>query len=111
MSAWGSPVEIERRNRIRVAVWAFAYELMNDTLVPDEVFDRVALQIDPKMPTGNLTLDKFFAAHFDPSTGMWVRRHPDLKGLAKAYARIKKETAECPQPEPCATSASPIETS
>lgn len=86
---WGSPVEVERRNRIRLSVWAYAYEVLDDPLVSDELFDTVAAQIDPTMPTGSKTLDAFFKAEFSPSTGMWVRKHPDQRGLHRVYLRIK----------------------
>ena len=91
---WGTPEEIERRNRIRLAVWAYAYEFLDDPLVSDEEFDALALQINPAVKTGNRKLDRFFATEFSPSTGMWVRKHPDQRGLHRTYKRLKalKET-------------------
>jgi hypothetical protein len=93
---WGSPEEIERRNRIRIAVWAYAYEIMDDTLVSDAEFDALALKIDPTVSTGNRKLDRFFRAEFSPATGMWVRKHPDQRGLHRTYLRIKALRKEAP---------------
>lgn len=87
--AWGSPEEIERRNRIRIAVWAYAYEIANDTLVDDAAFDALALQIRPQMSTGRDREDAFFRTEFDPSTGMWIRSHPNLAGIRGIYRRLK----------------------
>lgn len=88
MTAWGTPVEIERRRRIRVALWAYAYEIANDELVPDAVFDREALLIDPKVPTGHRVLDRFFREKFASYTGQWVNEHPELHKLAALYRRL-----------------------
>lgn len=93
---WGTREEIERRNRIRLSVWAYAYEFMDDTMVPDAVYDALSLEIDPSVTTGNRRLDRFFATEFSPSTGMWVRKHPDLRGLHRTYERIKSLTKEPP---------------
>lgn len=85
MSAWGTPEERERKRRIDVAVWAYGYEYESESLVPDDVFDRVSLAIVPEMATGNKRLDNFFRRHFHPDTGMWIRKHPDLDGIRRVY--------------------------
>jgi tRNA/tmRNA/rRNA uracil-C5-methylase (TrmA/RlmC/RlmD family) len=82
MSPWGSPEEIERRRRIRVSVWAYAYELLDVSLVSDEQFDRECRLVDPKVSTGHRRLDEFFRKHFADYTGQWVRLHPDQARLA-----------------------------
>ena len=86
---WGTPEEVERRNRIRIAVWAYAYEIANDSLVDDAAFDALALQIRPEMDTGWPRGDAFFREHFSPATGMWIRNHPDLPGIRRLYRRLK----------------------
>ncbi|MBB3910138.1 DNA ligase LigA-related protein [Sphingomonas desiccabilis] len=83
MAAWGTPQEVERRRRIRVAVWAYAYEVLDVSLVSDEVFDRECKLVDPKVSTGNRRLDAFFRKHFADYTGQWVHKHPDLPRLAQ----------------------------
>lgn len=75
---WSSDIEIEPRNRIRLTVWA--YEVHGDPIASDEDLDRLALAIRPDMAT-EYCLDFFFASEFVPSTGMWVRKHPDQKGV------------------------------
>lgn len=75
----------ETRRRIRLAVAAYAYEFEDDPVMTDAEFDRIAMEIDPDAPTGNLVLDKFFMLFFEPATGMWVRNHPDIPGLKRLY--------------------------
>lgn len=86
---WGSDEEVERRNRIRLAVWAYAYEAHDDPIATDAEFDGLAATIRPEMSTGNPKLDRFFATEFSPITGMWVRAHPDRRGLHRIYLRLK----------------------
>ncbi len=84
---WGSRVERERRNRIRLAVYAYAYELRDESLVTDHEFDQLARIIDPTVTTGNAALDHFFATRFTPDSGMWIHQHPALDGIATIYHR------------------------
>ena len=86
--AWGSEVEIERRNRIQLSIAAYAYEILDEPIVSDAAFDQAAFEIRPEMDTGNPVLDEFFRKEFSPSTGMWIRKHPDLNGIASAYRRL-----------------------
>lgn len=83
--------EVERARRIRLAVYAYAYELMDDPLVSDEEFDRLAQQIDLTASTGHHQMDRWWLANFSPSTGMWVRRHPGILGIQRIYRLIKSE--------------------
>lgn len=80
----------EIRNRIRVAVAAFAYEMESDPVMSDAEFDALALKINPAVKTGNPVMDKFFAVQFDPSTGSWVHKHPNKKGLERIYNMLKR---------------------
>lgn len=88
MAAWGSPVEVETRRRIRLSIWAYAYEFLNVSIVSDEEFDREALLVDVKTKTGNKRLDDFFRLHFAAYTGQWVTKHPDLKQLDFTTRRV-----------------------
>lgn len=88
--AWGSIVEVEIRNRIRVAVYAYAYEIENESLVSDAEFDILCTTIKPKMKTGHSRVDTFFRNHFDPSTGQWVHKHPELEKIATIYKHFYK---------------------
>lgn len=87
--AWGTEEEVERRNRILVAVYAYAYEICNESLISDYAFDALALAIRPEMSTGHNQLDEFFRAEFSPETGVWVRKHPNLPGLRRIYRGIR----------------------
>ena len=86
---WGTQVEIERKRRIDVASWAYAYEVLNESLVDDFTYDAECKRINVNINTGNRKLDKFFKEKFDPSTGMWVHQHPDIEGL-KRIIKLKQ---------------------
>ena len=86
---WGTPVEVERRNRIRLTVAAYAYEMMDDLLMSDGEFDSLALKINPEMSTEHPVLDEFFRTEFAPHTGQWIHRHPELDKVDNLYRRLK----------------------
>lgn len=77
--------EKERRNRIMLSVYAYAYEYDNNSLVSDHEFDNLAFSIDTSVGTNNPQMDDFFKTKFSPSTGMWIRSHPDLSGISRIY--------------------------
>jgi hypothetical protein len=37
------------------------------------------------MSTGNKALDRFFKREFEPDTGMWIRKHPELNKLEAMF--------------------------
>ena len=76
---------VETRNRIRLAVAAYAYEVENDSVMSDAEFDALARSINPLVSTGNPTLDWFFLTSFSPDTGSWVHRHPGIEGLRRIW--------------------------
>ena len=76
---------IEIRNRIRVAVAAYAYEFENDSVMSDHDYDKLSLEINPLVTTGNELLDRFFKSEFDASTSQWVHQHPELGKLKWIY--------------------------
>jgi hypothetical protein len=78
-------LEYQRRIRIRLAVAAWAYEFMNDSIMPDAEYDRLSLEVDSSIETGNKVLDRFFKEEFDPSTSLWVYKHPHKGKLKKLY--------------------------
>jgi hypothetical protein len=91
VTAWGSPDEVERKRRINVALWAYAYEVQSDPLVDDATFDREAALIDPTIATGNRRLDTFFYQKFAPHTGQWIWQHPELNKVAALYRRRREQ--------------------
>ena len=80
--------EKERRNRIMLSVYAYAYEFEHESLVSDHVFDKLAFSINVEVNTGDSLFDNFFKTEFSPSTGMWIRYHPDLDGIVNIYRRM-----------------------
>ena len=95
---WGSPEEVERRRRIRLSVWAYAYEVLDVSLVDDHRFDDEALLVDLTVATGSPQLDAFFRRYFEAHTGQWVTKHPErqkLDTLTRAIvARNNQEVTE-----------------
>lgn len=91
---WGTPVEIERRRRIRVSFWAYAYEVLDVSLVSDHRFDEECKLIDPKVSTGHRQLDAFFRKHFAAHTGQWIHKHPDRARLDHLVRRLVSSTSK-----------------
>jgi hypothetical protein len=89
--AWGTPVEIETRRRIRLSLWAYAYEYKDDPLVSDEIFDKESLLVNLNISTTNAKMDKWFKKNFSPSTGFWIREHPDIEGLERIYNLLRNK--------------------
>lgn len=72
----------EKMRRTHLAMWAYAYEVENVSLVPDAVFDEEARRIDLSVDTDRPDLDAWFRNNFDPDTGVWVHQHPELSRIA-----------------------------
>lgn len=87
---WGTPKEIETQRRIKVSLWAYAYEIHNDPLVSDGVFDYECYMVDLSIDTDRPNLDKWFRDNFEPCTGLWIYSHPDIKLLEKIYHEVKQ---------------------
>ena len=79
-------VEIETRKRIRVAVLAFAYEFGDKPLATDAEFDKLAQSIDLSVNTQRPDMDEWFRKEFEPDTGMWIHKHPQLDRIGEIYA-------------------------
>lgn len=85
MTDWGTEIELERHRRIKVSVWAYAYEFMNISLVDDHIFDAACYKVNKALGTGNKVMDDFFKNEFEPYTGSWIHRHPGLMGIKDIY--------------------------
>lgn len=81
----------EIRNRIRLSVAAYTYEYKNESIMSDGDFDKLSYEINLEIKTGNTKLDNFFKKHFEPATGMWIRKHPNKAGLENIYQRYYKD--------------------
>jgi len=90
ISDWGTPVEVERKNRIKLSLAAYAYEFHSDSIIDDAAFDKLSDQINVQVRTGNDVMDDFFQEHFVTHTGMWIQKHPDIQGLEKIYIKHHK---------------------
>ena len=84
---WGTPIEQEVRRRITVAVAAYAYEVLDISIMADHDFDRLAQTINPQQGTCHPLLDEFFAHRFSPMTGMWIHDHPELPKIKAIFER------------------------
>lgn len=82
-----APDEYQRWLRIRLSVAAWAYEVHDTSIMSDHEYDRLSLLVDPKVSTGNRKLDTFFRQHFDPSTGVWVLKHPETGKLDQLFRK------------------------
>lgn len=82
-------MEKERRRRIQVCLWAYAYEVEDNPLVDDGTFDKVCREIDVKIDTNKPEIDAWFRKEFDPCTGSWIRSHPDYDGIRLLYHRLQ----------------------
>jgi len=84
-------IENERRNRIRLSLFAYAYEYEDDSLVSDAEYDKLSYMIRKDMTTGNKLMDRFFMREFEPHTGQWIHKHPELSKLKAIYYVMKNK--------------------
>lgn len=80
----------ETHRRIKLAVWAYAYEVVGTPAVPDAVFDAECARVDLSRSTGRPDLDLWWRQNFDPSTGMWVLGHPELDKVARLHMALTR---------------------
>ena len=84
----------EIKNRIKLSVAAYAYEFLGDSIMTDHQYDELSLEINPNEKTGNEKMDNFFKTQFEPCTGMWIRKHPEIKRLDYLYKKYYKTTRQ-----------------
>jgi hypothetical protein len=82
---WGTEVEQEIRRRIHLSIAAYSYEYEDESIMSDAEFDKMSLEVQPNMKTGNDRMDRFFKNNFDPSTGQWIRKHPEIARIKRIY--------------------------
>ena len=81
--------EAERCLRIRLSVYAYAYEFEAAPLISDGEYDELSKRVDLSVSTGSSLLDEYFRESFEPDTGMWVRSHPELDKLKALHYQYK----------------------
>ena len=86
-------IDKERRRRIMLSVWAYAYEFENKSLVSDAVFDSEAELVDTTVATGRL--DDWWKENFKAHTGIWVHNHPELDKVGALYQRFFNTPLAC----------------
>ena len=87
----------ETRNRIRLTLAAWAYEVHAASLMDDEEFDRLALSIDVRKSTARPDLDEWFRKNFSPHTGMWVLNHPECDRIEALYQSLSNPLRAVPE--------------
>lgn len=90
--AWGTPIERERRTRIRLTVWAYAYEILSAPLATDAEFDTLAATSNVDILTGRL--DDWWYDNFTPYSGAWIHQHPELDRVAALVQSIRARNAD-----------------
>lgn len=85
---WGTAIERERHVRIKLLVFAYAYEVKNDPLVTDQSFDRLALTSCPSIETGKH--DEWWQTNFNPYTGLWIHSYPELNAIERIYDMLRQ---------------------
>lgn len=82
--------EKEVWRRTKIAVWAYAYEIENKSLVSDERFDAECRLVDLSVSTTRPDMDEWWRREFQPDTGMWIHNHPELGKIKMIYDRFYK---------------------
>lgn len=85
-----TPAEIQTRKRIKVLVAAYAYEFLARPVMSDTEFDELAASIDLSVGTGRPDLDIWFILNFQPFTGQWIWKFPELQRVGEIYERFYK---------------------
>ena len=82
-------MQVEKRNRIRLSLAAYAYEILDHSIMSDFEYDQLSKLINPMVMTDNIVLDVFFMGKFSADTGMWIHEHPELPKLAALFNRLQ----------------------
>lgn len=78
-------IDAETRLRIRISIYAYAYEYEAVSLISDGEFDEMCYQVDLSVNTRRSDLDTWFRKNFDPCTGQWIHKHPELNKIKSIY--------------------------
>lgn len=75
---YSEEIDNQTRIRIQIAKAAYAYEVNDDPIIDDAVFDTLCRKVDVNIRTRRPDLDEFFRNEFSPETGRWIWKHPDF---------------------------------
>ncbi len=81
-------VNTQIRARIRLAVAAYTYEFLNQSVMSDAEFDALSRTVDLSYNTGHEVLDRFFREEFHPDTGQWIHKHPELEKVQRVAKKV-----------------------
>ncbi len=82
---YSEKVEREIKRRILLTMAAYAYEFEHEIILSDDDFDMLSKKIDLSIDTRRPDLDAYFREHFEPDTGMWITKHPELDRVKEIY--------------------------
>lgn len=54
----------------------------------DKDFDDLSKSIDINIKTNKPKIDKWFKKNFQPCTGMWIHKYPELDKLKIIYEQV-----------------------
>lgn len=82
----------QKKLRIRVAIFAYAYEVLMESLIDDITYDDLAARIDTSIGTDRPDLDQWFKENYSEYTGSWVHKHPELSRIKEiAEGMVKRQ--------------------
>ena len=81
-------VDAETKNRIKISIAAYAYELLGHSIISDAEFDELAKKIDVSIDTRRPDMDRWFRENFQSHTGMWIHNHPEKNRIR--YLTLQK---------------------
>lgn len=84
MRCYGEIEDVENRNRLRLCLFAYAYEFLGNSLISDSEYDDLSYTINPFINTDS-NYDNFWLTEFNAFTSMWIRKHPNIKGIKDIY--------------------------
>ena len=74
--------------RCKITLAAYAYEFDNRSVISDQIFDDLCKEVDLSVETRRPDLDKWYKENFQPDTGMWIHKHPELDRVAGLYQQV-----------------------
>ena len=78
----------ETRNRIKVSLAAYSYEVLSQPIMTDADYDALAKSINLDIDTRRPDLDKWFRRNFEPYTGSWIHGHPEKTRLHQLLRNV-----------------------
>ena len=86
---------LEKKRRIQLSVWAWAYEQYNVSFVPDAKYDSESLKVNLNVATDRPDLDIWFKDNFMNCSGMWIHKHPELSRIDEiVFGIIEEQTRQ-----------------